>query len=245
MSLSLPLRSARNPLDTSGSRSHASVNSSPPPSEPSPSAPTGPTNKSVTALQPDSYPSTLSTDYNPKESGGSSRAGKGNVGIAKIGSSSHGAAVNSCPPPRAAHSDVEGLLSHTHAHVDASLDARSSAVPRPSSVTSFFRRTVHRVRRPSGESDTGLCTTRNGGGNNADFKRKRHQLARPVVLDLKPEADLDFLQKQSIMDNLEERLEAAKKLHGEAADLKMFYESETVAAMEELRATGKAVPRCL
>jgi hypothetical protein len=63
-------------------------------------------------------------------------------------------------------------------------------------------------------------------------------------VDLKPEADLDFFQKQSIMDNLEECLEAAKKLHGEAADLKKFYESETVAAMEELRATGK-VRRCL
>ena len=250
MSLSLPLRSARNPLDTSGSRSHAFVNSSPPPSESSPSAPTGPTNKSETGLtgvQPDNYPSTLSKDlidYNPEEYGGSSRAGKGNVGIAKIGSSSHGRLLEERLPHRAAHSDVERLLSHTHAH--ASLDARSSAVPCPRpSVTSFFRRTVHRVRRPSGESDTGLCTTKNGGGNNADVKRKRHQLVRSVVLDLKPEADLDLLQKQSIMNNLEERLEAAKKLHGEAADLKLFYESGTVAAMEDLRATGKAVPRCL
>ena len=180
------------------------------------------------------------------------------MGIARVGSGSSRSSgrddeddprpkSKSKLPLRAAHSDVPRPLSHTHAHVDARLDARSSAGPRPSSVTSFFRRTVRRVRRPSGELDTGLGTTINGGqkGHNADVKRKRPQLARPVVLDLKPEADLDFFQKQSIMDNLEERLDAAKKLHGEAADLKMFYESETVAAMEELRATGKAVPRCL
>ena len=245
-------RSAQNPLDTFPSSSHASVNSSLPSSFPS--DPTGPTYcESPPGLTPANSPSAVLVHYNPEEYGGSSRAGKGDVGIAKIGSSLHGrvrphpSRPHSQLPSRAAYSDVEGLLSHTHAHVDASLDARSSAVPRPSSVTSFFRRTVHRVRRPSGESDTGLCTTTNSGQkrHNADVKRKRPQLARPVVLDLKPEVDPDFLQKQSIMNNLKERLEAAKKLRGEAADLKLFYESGTVAAMEDLRATGKAVPRCL
>ena len=254
------LRSARNPLDTSDSRSHASVNSSSPLS--SPSAPTGPRYRAspgltpLTGLQRANSPSTLSTDLindNPKARGLSTHAGKGNVRVAIKtpinGSSPHGRLSEEEDgqfPPRAAHSDVKGLLSHTHAHVDSSLDARSSAVPRPSSVTGFFKRTVHRVRRPSGESDTGLCTTTNSGqkGRNADVKRKRPQLARPVVLDLKPEADPDFLQKQSIMNNLKERLDAAKKLRGEAADLKLFYESGTVAAMEDLRAIGKAVPRC-
>ena len=47
------------------------------------------------------------------------------------------------------------------------------------------------------------------------------------------------------MGNLEELLESAKKLHGEVVDLQTFYGSGTVAAMEDLRATGKAVPRCL
>ena len=47
------------------------------------------------------------------------------------------------------------------------------------------------------------------------------------------------------MDNLEERLESAKKLHGEVVDLQTFYGSGTVAAMEDLRATGNAVFRRL
>lgn len=130
---------------------------------------------------------------------------------------------------------------------NASLDARSSG-PRPPSVTSLFRRTVHRVRRSSGELDTGLGTTGDGGqkGYNADVRGKRPQLPQPVALE---EADLDFFQnlfqKQRIMDYLEERLEFAKKLHGEVVDLQMFYGSGTVAAMRDLRATGKAIFRRL
>ena len=128
-------------------------------------------------------------------------------------------------------------------HVDASLDAETSAGSRPSFLTSFFRRTVRRVRRQSGESDTAV---RNGGqkGENANARRKETQLARPAVLDLKPQqySDLGFFQKKSITDNLKERLEATKKLHGEAVDLQMFYESGTVATMRNLRATGKSVP---
>ena len=144
-------------------------------------------------------------------------------------------------PSRAAHSDV------TISHVDDTLDAPSSAGSRPSSVTNFFRRTVHRVRRPPGESDTGLGITRNRGqkGGDADVRRERPQLARPVVFDSKQEADLGFFQKRSIMDNLEERLKSAKKLHGEVVDLQTFYGSGTVAAMEDLRATGNAVFRRL
>jgi hypothetical protein len=119
--------------------------------------------------------------------------------------------------------------------VDVSLDAGSSAGSRPS-VTSLIRRAVHRIKRPSGESNTGFNKTKNGGqeGDNVHVRRNGTQLARPVVLNLK-QADL------GIMDNLEERLEAAKKLHGEAVDLQTFYESGTVATMQDLRATGKAV----
>jgi hypothetical protein len=55
----------------------------------------------------------------------------------------------------------------------------------------------------------------------------------------------EIRQQRKILDNLEARLEAAKKLHGEAVDLQMFYESGIVANMNDLRVTGKAVPRCL
>jgi Ca2+-transporting ATPase len=80
-------------------------------------------------------------------------------------------------------------------------------------VTSFFKKTVHRVRRPSPspsrETDTGSDTTRNDGqkGDNADSKRKGAELARPALLDLKQEADLDVypfafkpLQLASLVD---------------------------------------------
>ena len=135
----------------------------------------------------------------------------------------------------------------TISHVDDNLDAQSSAGPRPSSVTNFLRRTVHRVRRPRGESDTGLGTMRNGvqKGGDADVRRKRPQLSLPVVFDPKQEADFGFFQTRSIMDNLEECLESAKKLHGEVVDLQTFYGSGTVAAMEELRTTGNVVSRRL
>ena len=49
-------------------------------------------------------------------------------------------------------------------------------------------------------------------------------------------------QQSTILDNLEERLEAANKLQGDAVNLQMFYESGTVSIMKDLRATGKAVP---
>ena len=146
---------------------------------------------------------------------------------------------------RAADSD---LTAHTRAraiHVDAHLDPGSSAGLRPSSVTSFFRRTVRRVRRPSGgSSDTSSDATRNGGqkGDNADVRRKGAQLAPPVQLDLKQEADLFFFQKASTVLDMEKRLEVAKKLHEDAVDLQMYYESGTVAAMRDLRATGNSVP---
>jgi len=52
-------------------------------------------------------------------------------------------------------------------------------------------------------------------------------------------------QQKTLLDNLEERLEAAEKLHGDAVDLQTFYELGTVASMKDLRATGKAVPCCL
>lgn len=55
----------------------------------------------------------------------------------------------------------------------------------------------------------------------------------------------EIQQQRTVLDNLGKRLEAANKLHEEAVDLQTFYESETVATMKHLRATGEAFPGCL
>jgi len=99
------------------------------------------------------------------------------------------------PSPLSAHStgsDATGTLpSPTHTHVDVVSDVPS----RSSSPASFFRKTLHRVRRlsppPSGETDTGSDTTRNDGqkGDSSDTRRKGPEFARLAVLDLKQEAD--------------------------------------------------------
>ena len=128
-------------------------------------------------------------------------------------------------PLPSAHSDVTGTLtSPTYTHVDASSDAGSRRL----SVTRFFRKTIHRVRRSSsslsGESDTVSNTAQNGG----------------------QKGDFGFSQKQkTVLDNLEGRLEATNKLHGEIVDLRTLYESGTVATMKDFRATGTGVPFCL
>jgi hypothetical protein len=58
--------------------------------------------------------------------------------------------------------------------------------------------------------------------------------------------DEEIRQQSTLLDNLEERLEAAKKLHGDVVELQELYESGTVASMNDLRSpTGKAVPRRL
>ena len=59
------------------------------------------------------------------------------------------------------------------------------------------------------------------------------------------DVDAEIRQQSTFLENMEERLEAANKLHGDAAKLQELYESKTVAPMNDLRATGKAVPRCL
>ena len=93
-----------------------------------------------------------------------------------------------------------------------------------STVTSFFKRTVHCRRSsssPRGESrdtDTGSVTTRN------DVLKG------------------DIVDQSTVLDNLEGRLEAAKKLHGESVELQTLYESGTVATIKDLRRTGKQVP---
>ncbi|KAH9168805.1 calcium-translocating P-type ATPase [Lactarius sanguifluus] len=113
-------------------------------------------------------------------------------------------------PVRSGQSDVPSTLpSPTNTHVDAGSDTS-----RPSSAAGFFKRTVQRVRHPSpspsGDTDIGSDTTRNDSvqkGDNADVKRKGAELARPALLDLKQEADLNVepfafkpLQLASLVD---------------------------------------------
>jgi hypothetical protein len=74
-----------------------------------------------------------------------------------------------------------------------------------------------------------------------EFLQLSEDYANKYLLDI----DAEIRQQSTLLDNLEERLEAAKKLHGDTVDLRILYESGTVASMNDLRATGKAVPRCL
>jgi hypothetical protein len=71
-----------------------------------------------------------------------------------------------------------------------------------------------------------------------EFLRLSEDYANKYLLDI----DAEVRQQSILLDNLEERLEAAKKLHGDAVDLQLLYESGTVASMNDLRATGKPVP---
>jgi DNA anti-recombination protein RmuC len=74
-----------------------------------------------------------------------------------------------------------------------------------------------------------------------ELLRLSEDYANKYLLDI----DAEIRQQSTLLENLEERLEAAKKLHGDAVNLQMLYESGTVASMNDLRATGKAVPLCL
>jgi hypothetical protein len=71
-----------------------------------------------------------------------------------------------------------------------------------------------------------------------EFLQLSEEYASRYLLDLSAEIQ----QQSSFLEKLERRLEAAKKLHGDALDLKNLYESRTVATMKDLRSTSKAVP---
>ena len=73
-----------------------------------------------------------------------------------------------------------------------------------------------------------------------EFLKLSEDYANKHLLDI----DAEIRQQSTLLNNLEERLEAAEKLHGDVADLQKLYESGTVASMNDLRATGKAVPCC-
>ena len=69
-----------------------------------------------------------------------------------------------------------------------------------------------------------------------EFLRLSEEYANKYLLDISAEID----QQSFFLEKLEGRVETAKKLREEAVDLQRFYESETVATMENLGATGKA-----
>ena len=74
-----------------------------------------------------------------------------------------------------------------------------------------------------------------------EFLQLSEEYANKYLLDISAEIQ----QQSSFLDKLKERLEAAEKLRGEAVDLQKFYESGTVATMENFRATGKTVSSLL
>ena len=71
-----------------------------------------------------------------------------------------------------------------------------------------------------------------------EFLQLSEEYADKYLLNISAEIQ----QQSTFLDNLEECLEAAKKLCREAVDLKMLYESRTVVIMECLHVTGKATP---
>ena len=77
-----------------------------------------------------------------------------------------------------------------------------------------------------------------------EFLQLSGEYADKYLLDISAE----IKQQSCFLEKLEGRLEAAKKLRQDAVDLQLFYESGTVATMENLRATGNsssspAIPR--
>ena len=74
-----------------------------------------------------------------------------------------------------------------------------------------------------------------------EFLQLSEEFADKYLLDISAEVQ----QQSEVLNNLEERLEAAKTLHKEAIDLQMFYESKTVATMKDLCVSGKTVHCCL
>ena len=74
-----------------------------------------------------------------------------------------------------------------------------------------------------------------------EFLQLSEEYAYRYLLDISDE----IKQQSFLLEKLKGRLEAAKKLRGEAIDLQKLYESGTVATMNDLRATGNAASYCL
>ena len=74
-----------------------------------------------------------------------------------------------------------------------------------------------------------------------EFLQLSEDYANKYLLDI----DAEIRQQSTLLDNLEERLEGARKLHRVAAHLQTSYEAETVTPINDIRATGKAAIRCM
>ncbi|KAF8486434.1 hypothetical protein DFH94DRAFT_184029 [Russula ochroleuca] len=71
-----------------------------------------------------------------------------------------------------------------------------------------------------------------------EFLQLSEEYANRYLLDISAEIQ----QQSSFLEKLEERLEAARKLRGEAVGLQMLYESGIIATMKNLRATALSRP---
>ena len=80
-------------------------------------------------------------------------------------------------------------------------------------------------------------TFKNQHKNRIKFLQLSKDYTNKYLLDINTE----IRQQSTLLDNLEERLEAANKLHGDVVDLQKLYESGTVASMNDLRTIGKPV----
>ena len=67
------------------------------------------------------------------------------------------------------------------------------------------------------------------------------QLSKDYTNKYLLDINTEIRQQSTLLDNLEERLEAANKLHGDVVDLQKLYEYGTVASMDDLRTIGKPV----
>lgn len=69
-----------------------------------------------------------------------------------------------------------------------------------------------------------------------DFLRLTEEYASRYLLDISAEIE----RQSSFLDMLEKRLDMAKTLYSQAADLRKSYESETVDVMKSVRQRGEA-----
>jgi hypothetical protein len=74
-----------------------------------------------------------------------------------------------------------------------------------------------------------------------EFLQLSEEYADKYLLDI----SYEIRQQSAFLDMLEKRLDMAKALRQQAIDLRRSYESGTVAAMKDVRTTGKTSFSCL
>ena len=109
-----------------------------------------------------------------------------------------------------------------------------SSIDRLQELTSFA--TAEHRSRLSNQVVALRVTLKRQQEQSIAFLQLSEGYADKYLLDISAEIQ----QQSTVLDNLQECLETAEKLRGEAVSLKMLYESGTVATMERFRAAGKA-----